>query len=138
MEVRCQPSHRLPATRFEGWQQAFCPSGDGALGTPRHLLALRLEQGTSALLERLLRGPGDSLELGGLTLNLILDGLQLPDGFLSALIPLIQRSARAIEPVLGILGCIHEGSAYLTKPQIDVFLDVFRGWLRLARSAERR
>ena len=88
---------------------------------------MRLEQGTSALLERLLRGPGDSLELGGLTLNLILDGLQLPDGFLSALVPLIQRRAQGIEPGLGIIGCIHEGSADFINPQSEVSLELFPG-----------
>ena len=81
---------------------------DGTLGAPRQLLALRLEQGASALLERLLGGPSDPLELGGL----ILDGLKFPQGFLSALIFLIQRSVQAMEPALGIFGRLHEGLAY--------------------------
>ena len=75
------------------------------------------------------------MELSRLIVDLIVDGLQTPHGFLSALAFLIQRRPQEIEPDLRIIGCSLEGLVHLGYSQSELSLHVFSGRLRMARQS---
>ena len=72
------------------------------------------------------------MELTRLILDLILDGLQTPHRFLSALAFLIQRRSQEIEPGLRVVGCGLESLVHLGYSQSELSLHVFSGRLRMA------